>query len=99
MKDYQQLFRTSFIDYDSLLEFYSSISLPKSGSVAIQRPKMRVLSFTETQLLTIGVDIPLHIPPWPKLRDIPEKEVIRNFNIQNFLSIEVLSLNFKEGAE
>ena len=62
-------------DYDSLLDFFRQLIVTQDRMFDAA-PVMFVESMTAAGLLTLGVDMPMHVPPWPQVDDKFEIEVI-----------------------
>ena len=62
-------------DYDSLLDFFRQL-IVMQDRMFDAAPVMYVESMTAAGLLTLGVDMPLHVPPWPQVDDKSEIEII-----------------------
>ena len=55
-------------DYDLLLDFFRQL-IVMQDRMADASPVMYVESMTAAGLLTLRVDMPLHVPPWPQVDD------------------------------
>ena len=52
---------------------------------------------SQTGVMTIYADIPLKIPPWPKIEGLSVQEVIKQFPISDYLDFVVESDLFEKG--
>ena len=71
--------------FDQVIEFFENLK----ESVGTN-PKMSIKSILKSGLLSLAVNMPLHIPPWPKMEGMTEAAVMRKFKIQDYLMIEVI---------